>query len=493
MSQSSEQNKFTTRYGPRYGCHGAVIVFLIIMLMMVACSQAPPRKEIEISGSRRQAFSGDKTGKPFVDIVWWKSFGDEGLTGLVNSTLEKSPDARHALLNVEAFRQRVIKARAPLLPGVNISGDAGRSRQHTPSMTGHEKSYEVNNFGLLITAAYEVDLWNKIANSAETARLALMSSEENLKTVYQTLTANVAWLYFDISELEEELPIWDKLLKVTSLQARDAQRGYFNGLVSGNTYLTIQQREDKARQDLHAARRKLSVLRFSLNTLMGKEPAVPISVAPFSNFEGLLRPLPAGLPSRLLNRRPDVRMAALEVRQALLNIGIKRADLLPSLKLTANAGYRSSELSRLINEGSSVWSIMGGLLQPVFYRGAKKAAVKQAEIEADMAVERYRKVALNAFREVESALSIYEELASQLAQEKQAYRNETIVYRRVHNGYLSGTRSFQEFLSAMISLLKRKIIVNQLILHLLENRVQLYTALGGGVSQYEKISGVTHE
>ena len=362
-----------------------------------------------------------------------------------------------------------------------------------PDRTGNETSYETNNFGLLVTAAYEVDLWKKIADSAESARLALLSSRENLKTVYQTLTTNVARRYFEISELTAELPLWEQLLKLTSLQAKDAQRGYFFGLVDGNVYLTIQQREEKARQDLYGTRRRLAELRFALNTLTGKEPAASLAVADFSNFKKGFQPLPAGLPSKLLNRRPDVRLAALEVQRALLNIGIKKTALLPSLTLTVNAGYRSTDLSKLIDGGATVWSLMGGLLQPVFYRGAKKAAVRKAEIEADMAVERYRKVALNAFREVETALSVYEELTRQLEQEEQAYRNERIVYRRIYNEYLSGTRSSQEFLSARISLLKRNINVNTLILRLLENRVQLYTALGGGTMEYEKISEVKHE
>jgi len=476
----------------RWSCSFVLVVFTMVVLL-TTCSQVPPRKTIEIPGNHRQAFSGDKTGQAFKDSPWWESFGDIGLTKIVKTTLSNSPDARHALLNIQQYRQQVIIARAPLLPGINISGDASRSEQHMPNRMGHETSTEVNNFGLLITAAYEIDLWKKIASSAEMARLALLSSEENLKTVYQTLTANVTRHYFEISELQLELPLWDQLLKLTALQANDAQRGYFNGLVDGNVYLTIQQREDRSRQDLFAARRRLSVLHFALNTLMGKEPAVPLSVTDFSNFQHALQAIPAGLPSKLLNRRPDVRLAALRVQSALLNIGIKRADLLPSLILTANAGYRSTDLSRLIDGGSTIWSIMGGLLQPVFNRGAKKAAVKQAEIEADMAVERYRKVALNAFREVESALSIYEELTRQLAQEKQAYLRETIVYKRIHNGYLAGTRSFQEFLSSKISLLKRRIIVNQLVLRLLENRIQLYTALGGGLKEYMKISEVKHE
>ncbi len=137
--------------------------------------------------------------------------------------------------------------------------------------------------------------------------------------------------------------------------------------------------------------------------------------------------------------------------------------------------------------------MLGGLAQPLFHWGAKKAAVRKAKIEAQMAVETYRKVALNAFREVESALAVYEELTQQLAQEERAYRNETIVYRRVHSGYLSGTRTFQEFLSAKISLLSRQVIVARLALRLLTNRIQLYTALGGGVDTFIKMTGVKHE
>ena len=470
-----------------------VLVFVFLLAGVWGCSLAPPMKKIEVPGTSRGAFSGDKTGLPFADSAWWTTFGDENLVDLVRYTLKQSPDARHALLNVEAFRQQVIIARAPLLPGVDFRGDVGRSRQPVYDRKGNRKGEEVNNFGLLLTASYEVDLWKKIANSAEAARLALLSSRENLRTVYQTLTANVARLYFEISELEAELPFWEQLLKVTKLQADDAQRGYFNGIMDGNTYLSIQQREEKARQDLYANRRKLSVLRFGLNTLMGKEPAAPLSVSSFSNFEKGLAPVPAGLPSELLKRRPDVRVAELRVRQALLNIGIKKAALLPTLTLTANGGYRSPELSDLTSGPSKVWALLGGLVQPVFHRGAKKAAVKKAEIEAQMAVETYRKVALNAFREVESALAVYEELTRQLEQERQAYRNERIVYRRVHTGYLSGTRSFQEFLSAKISLLSRRIIVFRLYLRLLENRIQLFTALGGGLEDLTKISGVGHE
>ena len=473
-----------------------VMGFVILTLFFFGpfgCSMAPQMKKIEVPGEKRAAFSGDKTGLPFVDSPWWTSFGDEHLTKLVETALKQSPDARHALLNVEAFRQQVIIAQAPLLPGIDFRGDIGRSRQPTYDRRGNRKGEEFNNFGLLLTASYEVDLWKKIANSAEMARLALLASQENLNTVYQTLTANVSRLYFEISEQEAELPIWEQLHKVTKLQANDAKRGYFNGIMDGNTYLSIQQREEKARQDLYANRRKLAVSRFGLNTLMGREPAASLTVSPFTTFEKGLALVPAGLPSKLLERRPDVRIAELRVRQALLNIGVKKAALLPALTLTVNGGYRSPELSDLTSGSSKVWALLGGLVQPIFHRGAKKAAVRKAEIEAQMAVETYRKVALNAFREVESALAIYEELSRQLEQEEQAYRNETIVYRRVHNGYLSGTRSFQEFLSAKISLLSRKIIVSRLVLGLLQNRVQLFTALGVGTREFTRITGDQHE
>ncbi len=472
---------------------GAVTAFALFLPWFYGCSLAPPMKKVEIPGAARTSFSGDKTGRPFSDSAWWTLFGDTRLTDLIAYALKQSPDARHALLNVEAFRQQMIIARAPLLPGVDFNGDIGRSRQPVYDRKGNRKGEEVNNFGLLLTASYEVDLWKRIANSAEMARLALLSSRENLNTVYQTLTANVSRLYFEISELEAELPLWGQLLKITKLQADDAKRGYFNGIMDGNTYLTIQQREEKARQDLFANRRKLSVSRFGLNTLMGKEPAARLVVSPFDIFEKGLAPVPAGLPSKLLERRPDVRIAELRVRQALLNIGVKKAALLPALRLTANGGYRSPELSDLTGGSSKVWALLGGLTQPIFHRGAKKAAVKKAEIEAQMAVEAYRKVALNAFREVESALTVYEELVLQLEQEKKAYRNEAIVYRRVHNGYLSGTRSFQGFLSAKISLLSRRIVVFRLYLRLLQNRVQLYTALGGGIAKFKEIAGGGHE
>ena len=472
---------------------GKVFILLFSLWGVTGCSLTPSMERIDVPGASRKKFTGDPTGSPFEDFAWWSSFGDENLVELIRYTLKQSPDARHALLNVEAFRQQVIMARAPLLPGVDFTGDVSRSRQPTYDRRGNRKGEEINNFGLLLTASYEVDLWKKIANSAEVARLALLSSKENLKTVYQTLTANVTRLYFEISELEVELPLWERLLTVTALQAKDAQRGYFNGIMDGNTYLSIQQREEKARQDLCTNRRKRTVLRFGLNTLMGKEPAAHLVVSPFSLFEKRLAPLPAGLPSELLKRRPDVRMAELRVRQALSNIGIKKASLLPALTLTVNGGYRSPELSDLTSSPSKVWTLLGGLMQPIFHRGAKKAAVKKAEIEAKMAVETYRKVALNAFMEVESALAVYEELTRQLEQERQAYRNEQIVYRRLHAGYLAGTRSFQEFLSAKISLMSRQIVLHRLYLQLLENRVQLFTALGGGFEAFSRMTGGEYE
>ena len=472
---------------------GWIACLVVFLWMLNGCSLAPPLEKVAVPGASRPTFVGDTTGKPFSVGPWWTTFGDETLNRLVRETLENAPDARHALLNVEAFRQQAIIAGVPLLPGVDFNGEMGRSRQPTYDRRGNRTGEEFNNFGLLLTASYEVDLWKRLANAAEMARLELLSSQENLYTVYQTLTANVAQRYFEISELTAELPIWEQLLKVTKLQADDAQRGYFNGLVDGNTYLTIQQREEKARQDLYANRRKLTVSRFELNALMGREPAAPIAVTEFSKFQKPFAPLPAGLPSELLRRRPDVRRAELRVRRALLNIGVKKAALLPRLTLTVNGGYRSPELSDLTSGSSKVWALLGGLVQPLFHRGAKKAAVKKAEIEAQMEVETYRKVALNAFREVESALAVYEELTQQLAQEERAYRNETIVYRRVHSGYLSGTRTFQEFLSAKISLLSRQVIVARLALRLLTNRIQLYTALGGGVDTFIKMTGVKHE
>jgi len=458
-------------------------------LLMLGCSLAPAPGKIEVPGEEARVFLGKNRDAQFTSTAWWKEFHDEKLTRQVEEVLRKAPDSQAVLARLAAFREQAKIAGAPLFPTINIDINGTRSKSNLRTFLPQGGSFTNSSFGLQLSASYELDLWGKLKNSAKSARLSLLEAEDNRDTVFQTLVANAVELYAQLSQAREEAKLRAEAVTAATELAKSMKSGYLAGTVQSSPYLTASQQLASARQLLSITETRISALETSLNALAGRDIHAPVSCSDFSSFPSRMAQVAPGLPSELLNRRPDVRTARLEVNRALLQVGIARAALLPTISLTAQKGYKSNELSQLVDSGSSVWTLMGGIVQPLFNRGAKRAAVRQAHHTVDAAIAGYRKTALNAFKEVDTALSNLADASRRLELETENVASETIKLQQARAAYLAGTTGIQPYISARLAYLNQLLSRDQIALSIILNRIRLATALGDGLDIYRKIPG----
>ncbi len=467
----------------------SLLSFMAITLFMTACSLAPSPEKIRIPGEDAQNFPGNPGGSNFHSSNWWQVFHDENLNQLVEAVLKNSPDSKAVLARLSAFREQAKIAGAPLFPTLRVDANGARSKTNLGTFLPQGGSFTNNSFGLQLTASYELDLWGKLRNSAKTARLALLEAEQNRNVVLQTLAANTVTLYAQLSQARHEVRLRNEMVAAARNLEQSEKSAYLSGTAPSTAYLNAKQQLVAAKQALSLSKSRIVSLETALNALAGREIHTPIQTMDFTNFPPKMSPVPAGLPAKLLSRRPDVLIAGLKVRRALLQVGISKAALLPSISLTAQKGYKSNSLSNLIDSGSSVWTLMGGIVQPLFNRGAKRAAVRQARDNVTAAIADYQKTALTAFKEVETALSRFEDSRTRIKLETESVDDEKIKEKQAKNAYLSGTVGIQPFISARLSYLNRLISRDQLILSLIQSRVALATALGDGLGVYRTIIG----
>ncbi len=467
----------------------SLFAFAIGTLFLSGCSLAPSPKKIQVPGENARAFRNSNIQKDFQSTSWWKEFHDEKLNDMVREVLKNAPDIQAVMARLAVFREQTKIAGAPLLPTVNIDANGSRSKTNLGTFLPQGGSFTNNSFGLQLSASYEFDLWGKLSNTAKSARLSLLEAEENRDVVFQTLAANTVTLYAQLSEARQEAKLRAEAVAATTELEKSMQSGYLAGTTSSAVYLTAVQQLKSAQQGLSMAETNVFTLKTALNALAGRDIHSQIPCSDFSSITAGTKPVSAGLPSELLNRRPDVRTARLKVENALLQVGIARAALLPSISLTAQKGYKSNELSQLVDNASSVWSLMGGIVQPLFNRGAKRSAVRQAHYNVEAAIADYQKTALNAFKEVETALNNFTDAGTRLTLETENVTSEKIKINQARASYLSGTTGTQPYLSAQIAYLNRLISRDQVALSMILNRVRLATALGDGLNVYRTIPG----
>jgi multidrug efflux system outer membrane protein len=359
---------------------------------------------------------------PTADLVaeeWWIAFGDTALDQLVHEALERNFNLAQATARVLESRALLSGSKAAQWPSLDIGGSASRSKFNLSQFGGAGSLYNTQ-YRAGAAASYEVDLWGRLSNATAAARASLLATEEDQRTVAQTLVADVVRTWLDIKELECQLTLNVQTIANFGDNLKLVQDRYNRGLVPAvDVYL--------ARQNLLSAKalkpqwaQALANARRRLEVLAGRYPAGQAARATEQSaglsFVALpdqdcgcvtpphLPPVPAGLPSDLLERRPDILAAEMRLRATNATIGEAKAALYPRIALTGEAGYQSVQLNDLLSPTAAVWSLLGNLTMPLFNRGKLTAQVAAAEARTAQAAANYQGAVLNAFREVENAL-----------------------------------------------------------------------------------------
>jgi multidrug efflux system outer membrane protein len=420
-------------------------------------------------------------GKSFGDLRWWEVFQDPELQGLIRTALVNNYDVRIAAARVLEARAQVGITRADQLPQVSAAFTGGRQRASANRFPPFPPNVqrESDLFELSGSLSYEVDLWGKLRRATEAARAQLLASEAARATVVSTLVSDVATAYFQLRELDLELEIAKRTLESRLASLRLVRLRRDRGVASG---LDVRQAEvlvNTAAAAIPDTERQIEQKENQIKLLLGESPG-EISRGRALTEQALTAAVPPGLPSTLLERRPDIRQAEAQLVAANANIGVAKALFFPQITLTASDGLQSAALSRLFEGPSGFWAFAGQLLQPVFQGGriwfnfqASKAREQQALVAYEQAIQ-------TAFREVSDALVAYRR-TREFRAEQEALTASLIEYARLSTlRYRGGVASYLEVLDADARLFSAEFDLARARREELLAVVQLYKALGGG-------------
>ena len=413
------------------------------------------------------------------DIEWQSFFSDPKLRQLIEAALRNNRDLRIAVLNIEQARAQFQIRRADQFPTVGAA--AAGSRQ--PNANGNGSIASVYTAGLALTS-YEIDFFGRVASLKDAALAQYLATEEGRKTAQTGLVAAVANTYLSLLADEELLAITQQTLATREESFKLSQLRFDNGITSELDLRQAESLLEAARISLAQLQRQRALDENLLVLLLGQPLSADLALAVPAG-QGLadtpvMADVPAGLPSDLLTRRPDIRQAEQQLLAANANIGAARAAFFPRISLTASAGSVSNHLSGLFKSGTYGWTLAPQLFLPLFDAGRNQAGLDSSKAGRDIAVAQYERAIQTAFREVADALAGRATLGEQLRAQQAQANAEAIRFKLSDLRYQNGVANYLDLLDAQRSLFTARQAVVQIRLAQLQAQVTLYRALGGG-------------
>jgi outer membrane protein, multidrug efflux system len=453
----------------------AVAIPVGILLTLTACSLGPAyeRPQTPVPDAWRGTSASEGASWPSAD--WWHSFGSNELDAYIRQAKEANNDIAAAVARVRQADAQVTIAGAALLPALAANVTALTERQQA---TGGLYS-DFHQVSPQLTASYMIDFWGKNRAAQSAAIATATASRRDQATVELTVMTSVALTYFSSLELQDRLTVAQGNVAAAETTLKGLRLQLTAGIA---TALDVAQQETTV-ATLSAAipplRQQLQQTIDALSILLGRPPeSVNVSAAKLSDLTvPVVRP---GLPSELLERRPDVAEAEAQLMAANANIVVARAALFPSIELTASGGFASSSLSTLLHSSSHVYSAAASLTQPIFQGGALRAQVEFARARRDELVANYRKTILSAFANVEDALVAVQQSAEQVSRQETAVAKAQRAYRISQAQLHAGTVSILTVLSTETALFSAQDLLIQAELAQMQSLVNLFGALGGG-------------
>jgi multidrug efflux system outer membrane protein len=442
----------------------------------------PPPGEVGAAAGTRARPGGEAAAapRPAADLGWRDVFPDPRLQALVALALESNRDLRVAALNVELTRAQYRIQRAERLPEVVATASA--TRQHTAAdvspvrTAATEWQYTV---GAGVTA-FELDLFGRVRSLSTAALETWFATDEARRSAHLSLVGEVAAQYLATRALEDQVALAARTLEAVRASFDLTRRSYEVGRTSELDLRSAEAQVETARFNLSTAETQRARAENALVLLVGAP--LPADLPPPAPVDapGTLVELPAGLPSDVLTRRPDVIAAEHALKAANASVGAARAAFFPSITLTAFAGTTSGELSSLFGAGSSQWLFTPRVTLPIFTGGALRASLDVAEVRKRIEVAQYERTVQAAFREVADALVAREALDRQLAAQAARVEAEARRHQLSELRYRKGVDSYLGVLTAQRDLFAAQQGLIQARLERATNLVDLYRALGGG-------------
>ena len=452
----------------------------LLLLSLSACTVVGPDYE-RPSVERPQNWRIDVTEAADVaNTPWWEQFDDPVLNQLINIALQENKDARIAAARIEEFAARVDIARAGYYPQIGYNGQASRNQSSRENFggipSGVDRGY--NDYSATLNAGWEIDLWGRIRRATEAARADLLAQDENRRTVILSLVSSVASAYITLRQLDRQLEISRDTLAARTEALRLFELRFKGGVVSELQLAQVKVEYEQAAAAIPPLERNIAVTENTLSVLLGRNPG---NIERGKNIDNLIQPkVPAGAPSTLLERRPDVRTAEQNLVAANARIGVARAQYFPTISLTGLFGFVSEELDNLLQSSANVWSLGGNALGPIFSGGAISGQVRASEAVQRQALQGYLQTIQNAFREVDDALVTVQKSREQLTAEARRLQALSDYARLAKLRYDEGYASYIEVLDAQRALFDAQLQYVAVQSAVYTSLVNTYKAMGGG-------------
>lgn len=455
----------------------------VAVLLLTGCTVGPKyrRPPVTMPDTYRGLApdAGPQSGASLGDEKWWTVFQDQQLQQLIREALSQNYDVRIAAARVLQAQAVLGITRADQFP--TITGGASTSNQRFAA-TRITPAFETSPSEVNLSLFWELDFWGKFRRATEAARASLLATEWGQKAVVSSLVSNVASAYFQLLELDSEMEISRSTLASRKESLHLVEVRAKGGATS---LLDVRQSEQlvyTAAAAIPDLERRIEQQENLISILLGKNPAPVARGKPL--VENAIPPMvPAGLPSSLLGRRPDIQSAEQQLVAANARIGVAKAAYFPQITLTAVGGYQSSALTDLFTGPAGLWNFGGQLVQPIFTGGRIRSNVRLTEAQKQEAVLAYQQSIQQAFREVSDSLVAYRKNQEFRAQQELLTNSAQDATRLSDMRYRGGVTSYLEVLDSDTRYFDAQLSLAQARLNERLALVQLYNALGGGWQQ----------
>jgi len=472
-----------------------ILVACVALFCLAACTVGPNYRRLAVSipTTYRGATVGEApstglapsaaspaSGKTAVislgDKKWWEVFQDKELQELIRTALQNNYDVRIAAARVLEAQAQLGITRADQLPSLGVGGNITSIRN--PAV-GPIPAYEVTEGQVTAFAAWNLDFWGRYRRATESARATLLANEWAQKQVMATLVASVASSYFLLRQLDLQLEISKRTLSSRQDSLELTKTLEQHGL---NTLLDVRQSEQlvyTAASEVPDLERQITQQENAISILLGSNPGdIPRGLK--LTEQPHAPEVPVGLPSALLERRPDILEAEQNLIAANAQIGVARSAYFPQISLTANAGYQSAALTDLFTGPAGLWTLAGTLTQPIFEGGRLKSGVRLAEAQNEQLLLAYQQAIQGAFRDVSNALVAYRKNREFRIQQQNLVDSARDAARLSEIRFKAGSTDYLEVLTNETNSFSAELALAQAQGSELSALVQLYQALGGG-------------
>ena len=450
----------------------------VLLVVIAGCAVGPNYKRPSVATPTQWKESAVATNAPVLPQEWWTIFNDEELSHLETQAVSANQDLRRAVARVTEARALARVSKADLYP--NITGGTSYSWNRLSERSANPPFQDVNfdDFGGSFDLSYELDIWGRVRRTVEAANADAAAVATDLQVVLLTLTADVARDYQLLRSLDNEKIVIEATIALRKDELQLQETRYRAGLINEMDVTRAQTELANVQADLQGVERRRAQIEHALAVLCGEAP-VNFSVA--AKATRVVPPeIPVGLPSSLLQRRPDVVEAEQDLQAANARIGVAKAAFFPTIMLTGKAGYASADLGTLVDWPSRFAQFGPSITVPVFQGGRNLANLKAAEARYEQNVATYRNSILNAFREVEDSLSDLRTLAMQAEAANRAVVSSRDTFMFANERYQKGLTSYLDVVDAQRAVLQAERLDTELQGQRAVATVLLAKSLGGG-------------